>query len=123
MRRSTSFTAVALLIAAASALFAAPLPAIAAPFGRPDPATIIDDYPKAALAAGVAGVATIRCVHDDRYRPIRCTLVSEAPEGQGFGAAALAIAGRAVANPYARPTPAEAATPAGMARVASRSLR
>ena len=111
MRRSTSFTAVALLIAAASALFAAPLPAIAAPFGRPDPATIIDDYPKAALAAGVAGVATIRCVHDDRYRPIRCTLVSEAPEGQGFGAAALAIAGRAVANPYARPTPAEAATP------------
>jgi len=56
-------------------------------------------YPAAARAAGVEGSATIRCSRDEHLALIRCTLVSETPTGQGFGAAALAMAARSPENP------------------------
>jgi TonB family protein len=72
---------------------ATPKPAAAAP----DPALVF--YPTAARAAGVEGSAVIRCVHDEHMRVIDCTLVSETPAGQGFGAAAMAMAAQAPGNP------------------------
>jgi TonB family protein len=84
-------TALAAMFAAAA--FADP----PAPPAAPDPA--LADYPKAALAAGVEGEATLRCARNTHLALTNCTLVSETPPGQGFGAAALAMAARSPDNP------------------------
>jgi TonB family protein len=83
-------------------------PALAAPAAAPAPAAqpamsaadqVLAFYPPAAKAAGVEGSAVIRCGHDEHLAVKDCVLVSEAPAGQGFGAAALAMAARAPDNP------------------------
>jgi TonB family protein len=63
----------------------------------PDPALAF--YPPAARAAGVEGQATIRCGRDAQMKLTGCALVSEAPAGRGFGAAALALAAASPDNP------------------------
>jgi TonB family protein len=56
-------------------------------------------YPAAARAAGIEGSAVIRCVHDEHMAVKNCVLVSETPAGQGFGAAAMAMAAKSPDNP------------------------
>jgi TonB family protein len=56
-------------------------------------------YPAAARAAGVEGEAVIRCKRDEHLALAGCELVSETPAGQGFGAAALAMAAKSPPNP------------------------
>ena len=58
-----------------------------------------DYYPPAARAAGVEGEATVSCEHTPQMALTGCRLVSETPAGQGFGAAALAMAAAARPNP------------------------
>jgi TonB family protein len=81
---------------------AAPRPAAShatapAPAAQPDPSAAF--YPAAARAAGVEGSATIRCSRSEHLALVNCSLVSETPTGQGFGAAALAMAAQSPANP------------------------
>jgi len=68
-----------------------------APAAQPDP--VLAFYPAAARAAGVEGQATIRCSRDEHLALVGCSLVSETPTGQGFGAAALAMAAQSPDNP------------------------
>jgi TonB family protein len=97
---------------------AAPAPAAPAPAPpAPAPQTamsaadqVLVFYPPAAKAAGVEGAAVIRCGHDEHLAVKDCVLVSETPAGQGFGAAALAMAARAPDNPKLN-FPDEAARP------------
>ena len=56
-------------------------------------------YPAAARAAGVEGSAVLKCAHNEHMSVKGCVLVSETPAGQGFGAAALAMAAQATDNP------------------------
>lgn len=76
-------------------------PTTSAPTAKPapaaDPALVF--YPSAARTAGVEGQAVIRCGHDEHLAVRGCTLISETPAGQGFGAAALAMAAQAPDNP------------------------
>jgi hypothetical protein len=64
---------------------------------QPNPALAY--YPDAARAAGVEGQAVIRCSRNEHLKLVRCSLVSETPTGQGFGAAALAMAAQSPENP------------------------
>jgi len=69
----------------------------AASVGKADPPKIASDptaafYPAAALAAGVRGSADLSCGRSRAGALANCTLVSESPEGYGFGDAALALA-------------------------------
>jgi Gram-negative bacterial TonB protein C-terminal len=77
----------------------APLPAgVSTPrVNLTDP--VLAFYPAAAKAAGVEGQAVIRCRRDEHLALVGCTLVSENPPGQGFGAAALAMAAKSPQNP------------------------
>jgi len=81
----------------AAALILAAAPALADPPRPPDPALAF--YPAAAKAAGLEGQATIRCGRDAQMKLAGCVLVSETPAGQGFGAAALALAAASEDNP------------------------
>jgi TonB family protein len=92
MHRSKSAVAATLLAALtsgwASAAFAQNAPeAIAAA-----DTAILAYYPPAALAAKVEGSAKLKCRMDEHVALKDCTLVSETPADQGFGAAALKIA-------------------------------
>ncbi len=92
----------------------APLPA--APPSRPvvvgsQAPELLAYYPKAALAAGIEGQAEITCLHDLHRALKHCVLDSEDPAGQGFGAAALALAAQSPENPWARIDTAEADVP------------
>ncbi|HEY1752208.1 MAG TPA: hypothetical protein VGG29_13180 [Caulobacteraceae bacterium] len=80
----------------------------------PPPASppILSYYPPAALTQKLDGSATLSCARAADGALADCSLVSETPAGQGFGAAALAIAARAApgcklpassAAPAARP--------------------
>jgi hypothetical protein len=60
---------------------------------------VLDFYPPAARAAGVNGVAVVRCARTEHGEFVNCTLVSETPKNQGFGAAALSFAAHATACP------------------------
>lgn len=64
-----------------------------------DPYAWDDAYPKAALAAGVSGDATVACRGKKGARRIYCTVEAEAPEVQGFGAAALELQKRILVKP------------------------
>jgi TonB family protein len=66
---------------------------------QPPPSPTLGFYPPAAKAAGVEGEAIISCGRDVHLALVGCTLVSEIPVGQGFGAAALAMAAKSPANP------------------------
>jgi TonB family protein len=84
---------------------AAPPPAAAA---QADPSLAF--YPPAAKAAGVEGQAVVRCQRNLHVALTGCVLVSETPAGQGFGAAALAMAARSPENPKLT-EPSEVAAP------------
>jgi len=106
MRGSLATLGIVGVLAATPALAAAPAPpaAPAQPAARAAPVLTQPDgvlvfYPAAARAAGVEGSAVIRCVHDEHMGVKNCTLVSETPAGQGFGAAAMAMAAKAPDNP------------------------
>jgi hypothetical protein len=81
--RLTTLSLAALAFAATAAADPAPAPSVLA------------YYPPAALAAGISGVASISCASTEHGGFTDCRLVSETPDGQGFGAAALAIAAHA----------------------------
>ena len=100
--RVVVLVAAGVMLAAPLASRADPPPATAhaaapAPAAQPDPAMAF--YPAAARAAGVEGQAIIRCSRDEHLALVNCSLVSEAPTGQGFGAAALAMAAQSKDNP------------------------
>src|SRR5579872_5937105 len=78
-------------LAVASAAWADP--------GQPPPDVTAIYYPPAAIAAGIEGEATVSCERTAQMALTRCRLVSEAPAGQDFGAAALAMAAAAPPNP------------------------
>ena len=84
---------------------AAPPPAAPAPASAPAPARVsladpvLAFYPAAARSAGVEGQAVINCRRDEHLALTGCKLVSEDPAGQGFGAAALAMAAKSPQNP------------------------
>jgi hypothetical protein len=87
-------------IAIAAAVFAVCTPALADPPTPPaTPGSTLADYPKGALAAGVEGEATLRCARNTHLALKDCSVISETPAGQGFGAAALAMAARSPDNP------------------------
>jgi TonB family protein len=69
----------------------------ATPAQTPDPALVY--YPTAARAAGVQGQVVLSCSHNEHLAAKHCTVVSETPAGQGFGAAALAMAAQSPDNP------------------------
>ncbi len=89
----------------ASAQTDAPAAPQAAPPAAPSPGhvnltdPVLAFYPTAARAAGVEGQAVIHCKRDEHLALTGCTLVSEDPAGQGFGAAALAMAAKSAPNP------------------------
>ncbi len=64
--------------------------------GRPDAAAIARAYPREAAKKGIEGQAVIACrigPDDDGFGDlVNCTVVSETPDGQGFGNAALNLA-------------------------------
>jgi TonB family protein len=103
--------ALGLALSLAGASLAAPLASRAEP-AKPPPAApahaaaaapesdaVLIFYPAAARAAGTEGKATIRCSRDEHLALVNCSLVSETPTGQGFGAAALAMAAQSKSNP------------------------
>ena len=49
-------------------------------------------YPEAAASQGMSGAATIRCSLEPGGDVDKCSLLSESPTGQGFGAKAIAVA-------------------------------
>lgn len=61
---------------------------------RPDP-----EMPQRATRAGVSGQAELDCIVSTTGRVTDCTVLSETPEGYGFGAAALRAARRATLRP------------------------
>lgn len=75
-------------------------PAKPAPAAQPaPPSPALAFYPPAAMAAGMEGSAIISCARDAHLSLTGCALVSEIPVGQGFGAAALAMAAKSPPNP------------------------
>jgi len=78
---------------------APPQPAAIAAANPDAPAADAVYYPAAARAAGVEGQAVIHCDRNERLALRNCKLVSETPAGQGFGAAALAMAAKSPENP------------------------
>jgi protein TonB len=60
----------------------------------PTPAELAYAYPAAARRRGLAGSAVISCTLDDNGLLRDCSVASESPPGQGFGAAALSLAPR-----------------------------
>jgi TonB family protein len=83
----------------------APKPAAAAPAATPPAAppkptdAFLLFYPDAAKAAGIEGEAVLHCRRNEHLALTGCVLVSETPEGQGFGSAALKMADQAQDNP------------------------
>ena len=48
-------------------------------------------YPRAPLRAGLGGFALLRCKVQADGGVSDCTIISESPDGQGFGQAAVAL--------------------------------
>jgi TonB family protein len=68
-------------------------------------------YPAAARAAGIEGQATLHCGRNTHLKLQNCTLVSETPTGQGFGAAAMTMAAANVENPKITTTESQLVDP------------
>jgi TonB family protein len=99
MRRILAAVACAALTSPALADPApAPSTATPAPPAAP-PSPSLAFYPPQAKAAGVEGEAKIQCSRSLHLALEGCTLLSETPAGQGFGAAALAMAAKSPDNP------------------------
>jgi TonB family protein len=64
-------------------------------------------YPPAAMAAHVGGTAVLRCGRTEQDVMTDCQLISEKPVGDGFGAAALALAAKSKAAPTATISPSQ----------------
>jgi hypothetical protein len=62
-------------------------------------------YPKAALAAGVSGLALLKCERTEHGGFKGCQIAQEAPEGEGFGAAAMSMASNAAECPTLKLSP------------------
>jgi hypothetical protein len=86
-------------VLAASAIAAHAETPVATTGSAPHP--ILAYYPWAALAAHVNGEAVLKCGRTEHGAMSDCQLVSEKPAGQGFGAAALAIAAKSKEAPAA----------------------
>lgn len=103
MRWSVVLSLGGALVAASAAHAQTDAPAAPPPASAPAHVTLTDPvlafYPPAAHAAGVEGQAVIHCRRDEHLALAGCTLVSEDPAGQGFGAAALAMAAKSPPNP------------------------
>jgi TonB family protein len=103
MRRSMAALTLTVALATAPAWTRAePLaaqPAAQPPAAPPAPDPALVYYPPAAKAAGVEGQVVLSCGHDEHLAVKRCTVVSEIPAGQGFAAAALAMAAQSPDNP------------------------
>lgn len=59
---------------------------------RPTAADVAHVYPRAALRARTGGFANLRCKVQPNGAVADCTILVEAPAGQGFGPAAIALA-------------------------------
>lgn len=84
------------------ALAGAPAGSSAAPSAAPAAAAsdaTLAYYPAKARAEGVGGVAVLKCSRNERLALTGCVLVSETPQGEGFGQAALAMAALSKPNP------------------------
>jgi TonB family protein len=91
---------------------ASPHPAAApAPPAPPPPDPDMIYYPAAARAAGVEGQATLHCGRNTHLKLENCSLVSEVPAGQGFGAAAMAMAAANIENPKVTTTESQLVDP------------
>jgi hypothetical protein len=110
MRRSMAALTLALVALAPVWSRADPPPAARPPAAQPAPDPALAYYPPAAKAAGVEGQVQLSCAHDAHLAATHCTVVSETPVGQGFGAAALAMAAQSPDNPKVD-LPDEAAKP------------
>lgn len=86
--RLISMAAAAWLVAVSAA------PAQDQPAWRTRPRPQAGDYPGFALEFGFSGRATLECDYDTAGVLGRCEVVSEAPEGLGFGAASIRITSR-----------------------------
>ncbi|MGA0607741.1 energy transducer TonB [Phenylobacterium sp. VNQ135] len=60
----------------------------------PSYADVVDAYPQKARGAALAGRATVGCNMSPEGRLRSCNVISELPKGEGFGAAAKALAGK-----------------------------
>lgn len=58
---------------------------------RPSAAQMDRAYPRGAAAEGLSGSATLTCVLEASGSVTACTVVSETPQGEGFGRAALSL--------------------------------
>jgi len=92
-------TGLALVVALALWPLAATADPSASPSSAQPPSAALAFYPAAAKAAGVEGEAKLRCERDEHVALRNCQLLSESPAGQGFGAAALALAAQSPDNP------------------------
>lgn len=93
MRAKLLAVALGVASAATVATALADPPVAQPPPAQPDQA-IFDNYSPTALTAGVGGEATLTCERTERGNLAGCRLLEETPIGQGFGAAALALASR-----------------------------
>jgi hypothetical protein len=88
---------------ASAAVIGAVALASAASVGLAEPPKVASDptaifYPAAALAAGVRGSADLSCARSKTGALADCKLVSENPQGEGFGDAALALASHSLGS-------------------------
>jgi TonB family protein len=60
---------------------------------RPSPEDIWAYYPKAAYESKIQGSAMLRCRVSEEGGLSACRVISEGPEGEGFGRAALGMSG------------------------------
>ncbi|HEX3919079.1 MAG TPA: TonB family protein [Caulobacteraceae bacterium] len=81
------------------------------PPAPPPPAPDMIYYPAAAKAAGIEGQATLHCGRNTHLKLENCSLVSEIPAGQGFGAAAMAMAAANIENPKVTTTESQLVDP------------
>lgn len=66
---------------------------------KPTPANIMSVFPKAALKAGIGGRAMLYCKVSALGALFDCKVVSERPEGMGFGGAALTMSTQFILTP------------------------
>jgi TonB family protein len=79
---------------------------------QPTATDLRNTYPREALRKGPEGRAVISCVVAETGQVGQCRLLSEMPEGEGFGAAALALGNKFYMKPQTRD-----GAPVGGARV------
>ncbi len=91
MGRSTVFALAGWMLTAAAAQAAEPVVVEPDWVRQPTEDEIFWAYPPAAVRAGIAGKAAIKCVVDEAGDPQLCVVVAEEPPGQGFGAAAVSL--------------------------------